>query len=217
MRAFGKIIKTLGECNITCVGRSMDKLNNQLDFLAVCDALKTIKRQTLLLNKSRQENSAEHSWHSALTAMVLFEYCVLEDVNLERVIKMIIIHDLVEVYAGDAPAMDKQAQVGKEKREQDAADKLFNLLPAEQAQDLRALWEEFEEQRTNDAQYAVAVDCFQSFHNNRRNKGEGAWTKFNATAEMIRNRNLPIKKAMPSLWHLVESTIEEGLRLGFVK
>ena len=89
----------------------MEELNNQLDFLAVCDALKTVKRQTLLLDKSRQENSAEHSWHSALTALVLFEYCVLDDVDLEHVVKMIIVHDLVEVYAGDSPAMDKSAQI----------------------------------------------------------------------------------------------------------
>ena len=195
----------------------MDKLNNQLDFLAVCDALKTIERQTLLLDKSRQENTAEHSWHSALTALVLFEYCVLDGVDLEHVVKMIIVHDLVEVYAGDSPAMDKSAQIGKEEREQNAADKLFKLLPAKQAHEFRALWEEFEEQYTNSAQYAVAVDCFQSFHNNRSNKGAGAWTKFNATAEMICNRNLPIKKAMPSLWHIIESTIEEGLKSGFIK
>ena len=195
----------------------MDKLSNQLNFLAACDALKTIERQTLLLDKSRQENSAEHSWHSALAALVLFEYCELEDVDLGHVLKMIIAHDLVEVYAGDSPAMDKSAQIGKQERERKAADKLFKLLPADQAREFRSLWEEFEEQHTNNSQYAVAVDCFQSFLNNRLNKGAGAWIKFNATAEMIRNRNLPIKKAMPSLWHLVESTIEEGLRLGYVK
>ena len=119
-------------------GNLMDKLSNQLEFLAVCDALKTIERQTLLLSKSRQENSAEHSWHSALTALVLFEYCALDGVDIERVVKMIILHDLVEVYAGDSPAMDKSAQIGKEEREKNAADKLFKLLPAEQARDFRA-------------------------------------------------------------------------------
>ena len=194
----------------------MEKLKNQLDFLAVCDALKTIERQTLILDKTRLENSAEHSWHSALAALVLFEYCVLEDVDLDHVIKMIVIHDIIEVYAGDAPAMDKAAQIGKKEREQAAADKLFAMLPTEQAQDFRALWDEFEEQHTNEAQYAVAIDRFQSFNNNRLNKGAGAWKKYSATAEMIRNRNLPIKKVMPALWHLVESTIEEGLKEGFV-
>ena len=195
----------------------MEKLNSQLDFFAICDALKTIERQTLILDKTRLENSAEHSWHSALMALVLFEYCVLDNVDLNHVIKMIIIHDLIEVYAGDSPAMDKAAQVGKKEREQKAADKLFAILPKEQAQAFRALWDEFEEQNSNEAQYAVAIDRFQSFNNNRLNKGAGAWKKYSATAEMIINRNLPIKKAMPSLWHLVESTIEEGLKLGYIK
>ena len=194
----------------------MDRLRSQLDFLAACDALKSVQRQTLLLDKSRQENSAEHSWHAALTALVLFERCALDGADLARAVKMLVVHDLVEVHAGDTPAMDEAAQTGKEERERNAADKLFGPLPAEQAGELRALWEEFEERRTDTARYAAAVDCFQSFHNNSLNEGAGAWLKFGATAAMVRNRNLPIKDAMPSLWHLVESAISEGIEAGFI-
>ena len=194
-----------------------EKLKNQLHFLAACDALKSVERQTLLLDKSRQENSAEHSWHSALTALTMLEYCVLEDVDINRVLKMIIVHDLVEIYAGDTPAMDKNAQAGKEERELAAADKLFGLLPPEQSSQFRMLWEEFEAQCSADAKYAAAIDCFQSFHNNFKNKGMGAWKKYSATAEMILKRNRPIKQAMPALWFLVEQAIEDGIEGGWIK
>ena len=195
----------------------MTKMQKQIDFLATCDKLKSVERQTLLLDKMRQENSAEHSWHFGLLAMTLFEYCALDGVDLNRVLKMALVHDLIEIYAGDTPAMDISAQAGKEEREQEAADKLFTQLPTEQAAEFRELWEEFEAMQTPDARYAAAADCLQSFLNNYKNKGAGAWVKYGATAEMIRERTRPIAQAMPALWEFVECAIDEGVSEGWIR
>ena len=121
-----------------------DKLKHQLQFLAEADKMKSILRQTYITDKSRQENSAEHSWHFALTALTLHEYCSIEGVDISRVIKIALVHDLVEIYAGDTPAYDAKGNIDKDEREKEAADKLFSLLPDEQAAEYRSLWEEFD-------------------------------------------------------------------------
>ena len=141
-----------------------DKLKHQLHFLAEVDKMKNILRQTYITDKSRQENSAEHSWHFALTALTLYEYCRIDGVDISRVIKMALVHDLVEIYAGDTPAYDAQGNADKDEREKEAADKLFSLLPDEQATEYRSLWEEFDHVETPDAIYANAIDRFRSHH-----------------------------------------------------
>jgi putative hydrolase of HD superfamily len=193
-----------------------ENLQNQLKFLAIADDMKQIFRQTTLIDGSRYENDAEHSWHFALMAMTLFEHCALEGVNIDRVIKMAIVHDLVEIYAGDTPAQDISANVGKAEREREAADRLFALLPDEQAHEYRYLWEEFDAMETSDAIYASAVDRFQSFFLIHLSGTGSAWLKFNATAERVRTRMLPIKTAIPSLWQWVENAIEENVAKGFI-
>ena len=177
-----------------------EKLKNQLKFLEIADGMKQIFRQTTLIDGSRYENDAEHSWHFALTAMTLFEHCALDGVNIDHVIKMAIVHDLVEVFAGDTPAQDATANIGKEEREREAADRLFALLPEEQAREYRSLWEEFDAMETPNAIYASAVDRFQSFYNIHMSGTGSAWVKFNATAKRVRTRMLPLKAAIPSLW-----------------
>jgi len=191
-------------------------LQNQLKFLEIADGMKQVFRQTTLLDGSRYENNAEHSWHFALMAMTLFEHSALDGVNLDRVIKMAIVHDLVEIYAGDTPAQDITANVGKEERERDAADKLFVLLPEEQAREYRQLWEEFDAMVTPDAVYASAVDRLQSFFLIHSSGTGSAWVKFNATATRVRTRMLPVKTAIPALWQWVEDAIEINVKKGFL-
>jgi putative hydrolase of HD superfamily len=193
-----------------------DNLKNQLRFLAVVDGMKQIFRQSMLIDGSRNENDAEHSWHFALMAMTLFEHCALDGVNIDRVIRMAIVHDLVEVFAGDTPAQDIAANIDKEDREREAADRLFALLPFEQARDYRTLWEEFDAMETPDAVYASAVDRYQSFFLIHLGGTGSAWVKFKATAERVRTRMLPIKAAIPSLWQWVEEAIEENVAKGFL-
>ena len=192
------------------------KLQSQLKFLAIADEMKQIFRQTTLVDGSRYENDAEHSWHFALMAMTLFEYCALDGVCIDRVIKMAILHDLVEIYAGDTPAQDIEANIGKEDREREAADRLFALLPDEQAHEYRSLWQEFDAMNTPDAIYASAVDRFQSFYLIHLSGTGSAWVKYSATAERVRTRLLPVKTAIPALWQWVEDAIEENVAKGLL-
>ena len=193
-----------------------DKLKHQLHFLAEADKMKTILRQTYITNKSRQENSAEHSWHFALTAMMLYEYCGIEGVDINRVIKMALVHDLVEIYAGDTPAYDANGNVDKDKREKEAADKLFSLLPDEQAAEYRSLWEEFDRMETPDAFYGSAVDRLQSFHNIYLSSAH-PWIKYTVTADKIYQRMMPVKTALPKLWEYVQRVVNEGIEKGYIK
>ncbi|MDR1688730.1 MAG: HD domain-containing protein [Clostridiales bacterium] len=193
-----------------------ETLKNQLKFLIEADKTKSISRQTLLADESRRETVAEHSWHFALMAMTLFEYCALENVDINRVIKMALVHDLVEIYAGDTFAYDERGYESKLKREQDAADILYKLLPENQAQEYRGLWEEFDEMKTPDAVYAAAVDRFQPFLNNYLTGGH-TWVKYGVARDKIYERMLPVKEAIPQLWGFVEDVINENLEKGFVK
>jgi putative hydrolase of HD superfamily len=193
-----------------------DRLQNQLKFLEIADGMKQVFRQTTLIDGSRHENNAEHSWHFALTAMTLIEHCALDGVNIDCVIKMAVVHDLVEVYAGDTPAQDIAANIGKEEREREAADRLFALLPEEQAHEFRSLWEEFDAMETPNAIFGSAVDRFQSLYNIHASGTGSAWVKFNATAERVRTRMLPIKTAIPSLWQWVEDAIDANVAKGLI-
>ena len=188
----------------------------QLEFLAIADNMKQVFRQTTLIDGSRYENNAEHSWHLALMAMTLFEHCVLDGVCIDRVLRMAIVHDLVEIYAGDTPAQDIAANIGKEEREREAADKLFALLPEKQAREYRNLWEEFDKMETPDAIYASAMDRFQSFYNIHMSGTGSGWVPYNATAQRVRTRMLPLKKVIPALWQWVEDKIEENVAKGLL-
>jgi len=191
------------------------KLKNQLHFLAEADKMKTVYRQTILADKSRHESDAEHSWHIALMAMTLFEYCGIEGVDLDRVIKMAIVHDLVEIYAGDTPAFDVKGNEDKEAREKDAADKLFALLPSEQATEWRRLWEEFDAMNTPDAKYAAAVDRLQPFLNNCVTDGH-TWIKHGVSVDDVYRRMAPVNVALPSLWEFVEDLIRVNCEKGYI-
>ena len=181
-----------------------EKLKHQLHFLAEVDKMKNILRQTYITDKTRQENSAEHSWHFALTALTLHEYCGIDGVDINRVIKMALVHDLVEIYAGDTPAYDVKGNEDKDVREKEAADKLFSLLPDEQSAEYRSLWEEFDRMETPDAFYGSAVDRLQSFHNICLS-GAHPWIKYEVTADKIYNRMMPVKPRCRSYGNMLSA------------
>lgn len=191
------------------------RLARQLEFLVEIDRLKGVLRQTLLCDQSRHENSAEHSWHLAMCGMILAEHAG-HSVNVGRVIRMVLVHDLVEVDAGDTFAYDAAANADREQREQRAADRVFGLLPAEQAAELRALWEEFEAGESPDARFAVALDRLQPLLNNHHSAG-GSWRAHRVTREQVLRRMRPIESALPSLWPDVLEIIAENCALGHIR
>lgn len=184
----------------------LEKLKMQLDFLAEIDKMKNVVRQTLLIDKSRFETDAEHSWHFAIMALTLKEYAADPTVDINRVVQMALVHDLVEIYAGDTYAYDEKGYESKTARENDAADKLFTKLPTEQGTQFRALWEEFEEASTPDALYASAIDRLQPLLNNYMTDGV-TWREHGVRAKQVYTRMEPIKRATPELWPFVEHVV----------
>jgi putative hydrolase of HD superfamily len=193
-----------------------EQLKNQLQFLMEADKMKSVYRQTLLIDKSREETDAEHSWHFALMAMTLYPYAADKSVNLDRVIKMALVHDLVEVYAGDTFAYDAVGYEDKEERGKAAADRLFGLLPAEQGNEYRSLWEEFDEMKTPDALYASAIDRLQPFINNIKTHGH-TWVQHGVTVDKVYKRMSPVREALPELWSFVDDAINDALEKGYIK
>lgn len=191
----------------------MLRFEQQLLFLKEIEGMKQILRQTMLADYSRRENDAEHSWHFAVMAMILAEYADPE-VNMYRVLKMALVHDLVEVYAGDIFAYDEQGNRDKEQREQQAADRIFGMLPEDQGKELRSLWEEFDAMETKDALYAACIDRLQPFINNYYTHGH-TWRRGGVTPQQVYQRMEPIKRGTPKLWEFVEFVIEDGKRKGY--
>jgi putative hydrolase of HD superfamily len=192
-----------------------EKLKKQLDFLIEIDKMKNILRQTLLMDKSRQENDAEHSWHFALMALTLFEYTNLQNVDINRVIKMALLHDLVEIYAGDTFAYDVKGNEGKDEREAESADRLFSMLPEEQSNEFRSLWEEFDRMETPDAMYASAIDRLEPFISNYMTDGY-TWVLHKVSVENVYKRMEPIRLVLPDVWEFVETVIKDSCEKGYI-
>jgi putative hydrolase of HD superfamily len=190
------------------------RLDRQLQFLLELDRLKGILRQTRVLDGDRQENSAEHSWHLALCAAVLAEHAP-PGTDVGRVMRMVLVHDVVEIDAGDAFCYDPAANVGKEERERLAAERIFGLLPAEQAEELRALWEEFEVGTTPDARFAVALDRLQPMLLNFAHHG-GSWRANAVTHDRVLQRMAPIEHGMPAVWPFVLRLLDEAVARGYL-
>ena len=191
------------------------RLARQLAFIAEIDRLKGVLRQTFLCDRSRQENSAEHSWHLAMAAVILAEYADAT-VDLSRVIRMALVHDLVDIDAGDTFAYDTTANLDRERREQAAAERLFGMLPAEQGTELRSLWEEFEAGRSPDARFAVALDRLQPLLLNHHSQG-GSWRAHSITRDQVLKRMSPIEAALPALWPDVVEIVEQNCTLGHIR
>ncbi|MDX2232461.1 MAG: HD domain-containing protein [Leptolyngbyaceae cyanobacterium bins.349] len=189
------------------------RLAQQIQFILEIDKLKGILRQTLLTDASRRENSAEHSWHIALMAVLLAEYAP-QPVEVLRVVKMLLIHDLVEIDAGDTFCYDDQHNQSKADREQQAADRLFGLLPTDQAIELRSLWDEFEAQTTPEAQFATALDRLQPMLNNYQTEG-GTWKKHGITRDRVWHRASPMATGAPALWEFTQQLIQAAIAQGY--
>ena len=195
---------------------SLERLTQQVRFIAEVDALKNIFRQTLTVRDRRQENDAEHSWHLTLVAIVLAEHANVPDLDLLRVLKMLIIHDLVEIDAGDTFAYDVVRIADQHERESRAADRIFGLLPPDQAMDMRSLWDEFEARLTPEAKFAAAVDRFQPMLLNSLTEG-AAWAKHGVTSDRVVARNKHIADGCERLWHYASTMIEECVAKGHLQ
>lgn len=184
-----------------------DRLERQLSFIAELDRLKSVERRISLIGGLRLENSAEHSWHLAVMATLLVEYAPT-GVDLARAQQMVLVHDVVEIDAGDTFAFDAAGRADQAERESAAAARLFGLLPPDQAGELRALWEEFEAGATPTARFAVALDRFQALLMNRGNGG-GTWRLHRVEREQVLARMEPIRRVAPDLWPVVLRTLDE--------
>ncbi|WP_374328693.1 HD family hydrolase [Azonexus sp.] len=183
-------------------------LQRQLDFLREIDRLKSIVRLSPLIDRSRRENSAEHSWHLALYALVLAEHAA-GSVDVLRVVKMLLIHDIVEIDAGDVPFHLPAAHAGQAERERLAAERIFGLLPEAQASEFHDLWREFEAAVSDDARFAKALDRFQPMLHNAATAG-GTWVECGVTLEQIMTRcRPPIEGGAPALWEAAARMAEE--------
>lgn len=192
----------------------MDKIDKLIEFSAEIDKMKSVYRRTLLIDRSRTETDAEHSWHLATMVMLFKEYAQPE-VNIDRCIKMALVHDLVEIYAGDTFAYDAQGYEDKFQREQAAAEKLFSQLPDGMGEEYKVLWLEFDEEKTPDALYTCALDRLQPLLNNYKTEGH-TWVE-GVTYDKVEKRMLKIKAAMPALWPKVRSMLDDSVEKGWLK
>lgn len=192
-----------------------EKIKSQIKFLLVIDEMKNVLRRNLVVDGSRRENDAEHSWHLAMLAMILEEYSA-QKVDIERVLKITLVHDLVEVYAGDTFAYDVKGNEDKLDREIEAANRLFGMLDPVQGAEIRALWDEFEAKETAESRYANAVDRLQPLLLNYMTNGH-TWKLGDVHAPQIYKRMDIIRTATPELWHIVEGIINTSIEAGILK
>ena len=187
-----------------------NNLEKQVKFLLEVDKMKNILRQTLKISDRSREDDAEHSWHFALMAFVLSEYAS-EGVDINRVIKMALVHDLVEIYAGDIYAYDIESNKSKAEREKASADKLFSILPEEQGREIRDLWEEFDAEQTPDACFAAAIDRLQPMLNNYYTDGQ-SWKSHKVASASVYKRMEPIRRASEELWRFAASLVDDAVK-----
>ena len=190
-----------------------ERLEQQVRFILEVDKLKEIFRQTVCTQSRRPENDAEHSWHLCLAVIVLAEHANDAGLDVLRVLKMVILHDLVEIDAGDTFAYDTAAMAGQHEREAVAADRIFGLLPADQAREFRALWDEFEDRKTPEAKFAAAIDRFQPVLLNSSTEGS-AWNRHGVTQDRVIARNSQISEGSAPLWDYTRAMIQRTVDAG---
>ena len=191
-----------------------DRLDRQLKFTAEIDKMADVLRRTMLINKSRRENDAEHSWHIAVMAMLFSEY-TLEPVDVGRAVQMCVIHDIVEIEAGDTFAFDTWGNVDKADREKEAADKLFAKLPVDQGQMIRSLWEEFDAMETADAKYAACMDRLQPFLHNTLTDGH-TWVEGKVARRDVEKRDEIVKNFMPEVYRWMVTNMDNAVEKGWI-
>ena len=189
-----------------------ERLKKQLDFLLEIDKEKEIYRQTHILGGKRRENDAEHAWHMAIMAFVLQEYAN-ETVDVLRVMKMVLMHDLVEIYAGDTYAYDESGKETQRERELAAAERTFGMLPEDQGKEFRTIWDEFEEKKTPEAKFARMLDNYQPLSRNNANQS-GDWRAHNVARSQVEKRNEISKEGSQVMGQVIADIIEENVRKG---
>lgn len=192
-----------------------DRLSRQISFVLEIDKLKRVLRQTWHLDQSCKENDAEHSWHLAVMAVLLAEYAAEPGLDVAKAVKMVLLHDLVEIDAGDTFVYDEVGARDKAEREQAAADRLFAILPADQATEVRGLWEEFEARRTPEARYAAGLDRLQPLLHNYHTQGR-TWREHGVTSDRVLARNCHMAEGAPRLWQYAESLIQDAVEKGYL-
>ena len=209
-----------------------ERLKKQVEFLLEADKMKSLYRQSYIINDEkrsdsmrdlegdegrykRRENDAEHSFHLALFAMTLAEHANIP-VDLLRVMKMVIIHDIVEIDAGDTYCYDSKGYESKREREERAADRLFGILPEDQAKEYRALWEEFEAMDTAESRFAASLDRMQPMLLNYSKNGL-SWREHGISYGQVYDRNKHIADGSEELWEYMEAVLEDALGRGFLK
>ena len=190
----------------------MKRLEKQIAFILEIDKVKKIMRQTPLTDGNRKENDAEHSWHIALMALLLKEYAE-DEVDVAKVMTMVLVHDLVEIDAGDTYAYDEAAAESKKEREQKAADRIFGILPADQGNYLRSLWDEFEAYETADAKYAHLLDNFQPMLLNDASGGI-SWKEHDVKKSQIYKRNAHIEETSKTIWEYMKQMVDKNIQKG---
>lgn len=191
-------------------------LEKQIKFIIEIDKLKQVYRKTKILDRTRHENDAEHSWHLAMMAIILSEYANDASLDMYKVLKLLLIHDLVEIDAGDTYAYDTTGQSSKKDRETSSAKRIFSLLPEGQGLDLYTLWEEYELQNTMESRFASALDKLQPLLFNHLNDGE-LWKENNITSSMVIERNKHIALGSESLWEYAQRIINTSIKQGILE
>lgn len=192
-----------------------ERLERQLRFIVEIDKIKNVFRQTFLTDGSRKENDAEHSWHLAVMAVLLKEYAAEPGLDLERVIKMVLVHDIVEIDAGDTFCYDEKGAEDKREREEAAAARIFGMLPPDQARRTRELWEEFEAMETPESRFAAALDRLQPLLHNY-NTGGATWREHGVTSDRVLQRNSHMADGSPALWEYAEALIRDAVDKGYL-
>jgi putative hydrolase of HD superfamily len=193
-----------------------DRLTRQIAFIVEIDKLKKVTRQTILTDRSRHENDAEHSWHLATMALLLGHYAQDASLDLFRVVKMVLIHDLVEIDAGDTYCYDDTAREDQTAREKRAAQRIFALLPDDQAEEFHELWTEFEIRHTPEARFAAALDCLQPLLHNYHTDGT-MWKVHGIQSGQVLERNRCIADSAPELWRYAEQLIHDAVAQGMLE
>ncbi|WP_343631707.1 HD domain-containing protein [Fluviicola sp.] len=194
---------------------SPENLLKQIQFIKEIDKIKYIQRKTKLFNSDRQENDAEHSWHLAMMAIVLAEHANAA-VDLLKVMKMVLIHDIVEIDAGDTFIYDTQKNHSNTDEERLAAQRIFGILPEQQAEELIAIWEEFEAGETNEAKFARTMDRLEPLLQNTSNNG-GTWNEFGVTYDKVYAKKSVMKEGSTTIWSFAEALINDSVEKGILK